>query len=59
MNEKIQSLQLYSLKEVAQLLDVTERTLHNYIKAGKLKGQKIGGRWKVSEENLKRFVNGD
>jgi excisionase family DNA binding protein len=35
-------IKLYSLKELATLLSVTERTLHNYIKSGKMKGQKIG-----------------
>ena len=59
MSEDIMSIKLYSLKEVAKLLDVTERTLHNYIKTGKLKGQKIGGKWKISDENLKKFINGD
>lgn len=59
MSDDIMSIKLYSLKEVAHLLDVTERTLHNYIKSGKLKGQKIGGKWKISDENLKKFINGD
>jgi excisionase family DNA binding protein len=57
MSEKIQSLQLYTLEEVAALLEVTTRTLYTYIKDGKLKAQKIGGRWKISEENLKKFIN--
>ena len=30
-------IKLYSLKELATLLSVTERTLHNYI-SGKMKG---------------------
>lgn len=58
MKEKLQSLPLYTLKELAQLLEVTERTLHTYIKTGKLKGVKIGGKWKVTEENLQKFING-
>lgn len=59
MGGDIMSIKLYSLKEVAKLLDVTERTLHNYIKTGKLKRQKIGGKWKISDENLKKFINGE
>jgi len=52
-------IKMYSLKDLAQLLKVTERTLHNYIKSGKLKGQKIGGKWQISESNLRKFVNGE
>lgn len=52
-------IKLYSLKELATLLSVTERTLHNYIKNGKMKGQKIGGKWQISESNLRKFVNGE
>ena len=41
------------------MLGITVYTLRNYIKKGKLKAAKIGVCWKVSEENLKKFVNGD
>lgn len=58
MTEKLRGLPLYTLKELAQLLEVTERTLHTYIKDGKIKGVKIGGKWKVTEENLQRFISG-
>ncbi len=50
---------LYNLKELRELLNVSERSLHTYIKDGRLKAVKIGGKWKVSEENLKKFINGD
>lgn len=49
---------LYTKKEVAEMLGVTERTVWNYIKAGRLQAVMIGGKWKVSDENLKKFVNG-
>lgn len=49
---------LYSLQEVAKILGVTERSLLTYIKTGRLRAQKIGGRWRVSYENLKAFING-
>ena len=59
MGGTITEIKLYSLKELATLLSVTERTLHNYIKSGKMKGQKIGGKWQISETNLQKFLNGD
>jgi excisionase family DNA binding protein len=59
MGGTMTEIKLYSLKELATLLSVTERTLHNYIKSGKMKGQKIGGKWQISESNLRKFVNGE
>lgn len=52
-------IQLYTLSELEPILQVTHRTLQNYVKTGRLKAVMIGGKWKVSGENLKKFVNGD
>ena len=56
--ETLQNIKLYTLKELEGVLGVTHRTLLTYVKDEKLKAVKIGGRWKVSEENLKDFING-
>lgn len=53
-----ENIKLYNLQELEGLLEVTSRTLLTYIKQGKLKAVKIGGKWKVSEANLQDFVNG-
>ena len=57
--QKLDKLTLYTLTELESVLGVTHRTLQSYIKDGRLKGVKIGGKWKVSEENLKKFINGE
>jgi len=57
--EPIKPIKMYTLKDLAAQLNVTERTMHSYIKDGKLKGQKIGGRWQISESNLHKFLNGE
>lgn len=60
--EKLQSLdtfRLYTLTEVEPILGVSHRTLLDYVKTGKIKAVKIGGKWKISEENLKAFINGE
>ena len=57
--QKLDGLTLYTLTELESVLGVTHRTLQSYIKDGHLKGVKIGGKWKVSEENLKKFINGE
>lgn len=58
-NKRMTELKLYTLKEISELLKVTQRTLLSYLKEGKLKGQKIGGKWIISDENLHKFINGD
>lgn len=56
---KLDSYTVYTLTELEPVLGVTHRTLLQYVKDGKLKAVKIGGKWKVSEDNLKRFINGE
>ena len=50
---------LFGVKEVAELLSVTPRTIMNYIKDGRLRAVKIGGRWRISKDNLKAFCEGE
>lgn len=51
-------IRLYEIQEIAEALHVTRRTLYNYLKQGRLKAVKIGGIWRVTEENLVDFLNG-
>lgn len=55
----VNTIRLYTLTELEPILGVTHRTLQSYIKDGRLKGVKIGGKWKVSEEVLRKFINGE
>ena len=57
-SDTMENFKLYTKKEVAEILGVTERTVWNYIKAGKIKATIIGGKWKITEENLKKYVEG-
>ncbi len=56
---KLEIIRLYTLTELEPILGVTHRTLQTYIKDGRLKGVKLGGKWKVTEENLRKFINGE
>lgn len=47
----------YKLEEVADILRVSRRTLSTYIKKGKLHAFKIGPGWRVSKQNLMKFVD--
>lgn len=50
------TIKVYTLEEVAAILQLTRRTLYTYIKNGQLKAVKIGKYWRVSEETLQQFI---
>lgn len=52
-------LKVYTIKETAELLKVTERTIYNYVSAGKLKATKMGKYWRVTEDNIRAFLQED
>jgi len=56
--DTLSAFKMYNLTELEPIIGVTHRTLLTYVKEGKLKAVKIGGKWKVSEANLKEFLNG-
>lgn len=49
-------IEVYTLKEIEDLLHVTRRTLYNWIKSGKLKAFRIGKEWRVTREALQDFT---
>jgi predicted transcriptional regulator len=52
---------LYSLKEVAKILDVSERTVFRYINGENADGKKLRatkiGYWKISNKDLITFIS--
>ena len=46
---------LLTLKETAQVLRVSERTMMRYLKSGKLKASKVG-QWRIKEGDLEKFL---
>lgn len=51
------TLKIYTQEEVQTLLKVTQRTIYNYIKEGKLKAVKIGKYWRVKHTDLQDFID--
>ena len=47
---------MYNTEELAKLLQVSTVSVLKYIRGGKLKGQRIGRSYFVSEEALKTFL---
>lgn len=50
---------MYTIKELALMSGLTERTLRSYLQMGILKGQKVNGVWKFNEEQVEEFFNTD
>ena len=48
---------MLSVKQVAEMLSLTPRTIYKYIKSGKLKAYKIGYVWRIYEQDLEEFIN--
>lgn len=48
---------MLTIKEVANRLSVSERTIRNWIVQGKLKAYRFGRAYKVNDEDLTLFIN--
>ncbi len=58
MPREIGGIRYYELKEISEELDVTLHTLRVYVREGKLRGRKIAGKYIVTEEALREFLQG-
>lgn len=47
---------LYTLQEVADLLHGTRKTIYNYMKAKKIKAIKVGRTYRVTQEELNKYL---
>ncbi len=56
MPTKLRDKILYSVPELSQKLNVTTVTIRNYLKHGKLKGQKVMGRWFILGDEIEEFL---
>lgn len=55
---KFKDIELYSVKELAKILPITEYAIREYCRKGKIKSKKIGKNWYVSKKNLEQFLDG-
>ena len=47
---------IYTPEEVAELLSVTPKTVKDWLRAGKLKGSKLGKLWRGQDSDIQRFM---
>jgi len=57
MPREILGIVTYTTDETAEIIGVTKRTLMTYLTSGKMVASKIGGRWAITEQQIKDFVN--
>lgn len=50
------TLKVYNVKEVAELLKVTERYVRKIIKDGDLEAKKVARKYIITEEQLKKYL---
>lgn len=50
MSKQVGKLTLYTVEELAAVLDVQERTIREYLREGKLHGRKLANRWYITDE---------
>jgi excisionase family DNA binding protein len=51
--------EVLTIKEAAVRLKLKADTVRNWVKAGKLKGVKLGRVWRVDAEDLERMLRGE
>lgn len=49
----------YSPEAAAEIVGVTRRTFYSYMKDGRIKAHKVGGRWKITHADLAAFLTGE
>lgn len=50
-------MKIYTIDEVCSMLNVTRRTMYNYIKDGKIQAFKMGKYWRITNESLYEFTH--
>lgn len=57
MPKQVGNLTLYNLEELSEQLDITVISLREYIKKGKLRAQKLGKRYFITQEALNEYFS--
>jgi excisionase family DNA binding protein len=59
MSKKIGDLKLYSVDDLHEMLGISKMTIRAYLRDGKLQGRKMGVKWFVTEDSLRKYFEGD
>ncbi|MHB0978876.1 MAG: helix-turn-helix domain-containing protein [Thermoleophilia bacterium] len=48
---------VYTVNQVAEMLQTAPLTIRRYLKAGKIRGFKVGKDWRITESDLQAFID--
>ncbi|MBN2385138.1 helix-turn-helix domain-containing protein [bacterium] len=54
--KEFEGLKLFSLREISEQLDISERTLRKHIQTGELKARRLGRKYFCTENAIKEFL---
>jgi len=57
--KRIEGVKVYSLLEVSKILDITYPTVRKYVNKGRLRGQRVGRGYLVTDESIRNFLNAE
>jgi excisionase family DNA binding protein len=49
-------MKTFTVDEVAKVLEVSVKTIRRYIYSGKIAANKIGGQWRISQEQIDAYI---
>lgn len=49
---------LMSIEQACALLDLSDKTVVKYVRQGLIKGNKLGGKWRVNRDSVGNYFEG-
>ncbi len=56
---QVEDITIYNVKENSDIIGITQVTIREYIRQGKLRAKKIAGEWRITGESLRDFLSED
>lgn len=54
---EIGDIKVFDIIDIANMFQVTPQTIRRYIREGKLEANKMGTRWFITDEALKKYLS--
>lgn len=52
----MEAMMLLTVEDVAERLRVSKKTVYGWLRSGELRSIRLGGLWRISEEDLAQFI---
>lgn len=57
--KRLGDIKFYDVAEISRLFDLTPQTVRRFFKDGRIRAQKFGSKWYVTEEAMREFLMGE